>query len=53
MSIATPNSVGNISRKRFTRYCPSADPPLPDAERRGRWRAGYSESQTVSSWLFR
>ena len=55
VTTATPKRVGNISRNRFSRYFHMSwvRVRIGSAPVRTRRGLAYSDSQTVSSWLFR
>ena len=55
MTTATPMRVGNMRRNRFSRYFHMSSVRRARADEPARARLGlaYSDSQTVSSWLFR
>ena len=55
MTTATPMRVGNIRRNRFSRYFHMSWVRVRTGAAPARTRRGlaYSDSQTVSSWLFR
>ena len=55
MTTATPMRVGNMRRNRFSRYFHMSwvRVRIGSAPVRTRRGLSYSDSQTVSSWLFR